>query len=338
MPASIHQSLRRAATGFAIAAALAAPGIAQAAPVGDAATPAPAGPVVDPDLCAVAGTVDLPGAAATPIWGFAQGTDCSAVTPGLPGPVIEVPAGSSVVLNFKNTLDTALEITLPGITLDPGPTTVPAHNAVPVPITFTAPSTPGTYLYSSVGDAGRQQLMGLYGALLVCNGACSSSGSEAGSAYDRAATLVLSEIDTHFNADPDGEGGFSMNDYDPDYWLVNGRPHTDSSSDIAATAGDRVLLRYLSAGPSTVSMTMLGMHAKVLARDTYALSNPVDVVSETVPAGSTADMIATVPSGTPSGTRLPLYNRQLRLNNGAAGKAQFAPADGGGMLTFIHVP
>jgi FtsP/CotA-like multicopper oxidase with cupredoxin domain len=339
MSASIHNRLRPTLTGLLLAAALFAPAGAQAVPLGDPSAPATA--AVDPDLCAVAGTVDLPGAAAVPIWGFAlkpAATPCSAVSPALPGPKLEFATGDNVVLNVTNALpgNRTLEFTAPGIAFDPGPTDVAPGQTVP--ITFTA-GTPGTYLYSSVGDAGRQQLMGLYGPLLVCSSTpCPTSGTHYGSAYDRSATLVLSEIDPAFNSDPDGSGGFSMTGWNPGFWLINGQPHTDASTDITAIAGDRVLLRYLNAGPANVTMTTLGMRSRLLARDAFALSNPIDVVSETVPGGSTADMIATVPAGTASGTRLPLYNRQLHLNNGAYGASQFAPADGGGMLTYIHVP
>ena len=339
MPSSINQRLRGALAAVSLVLALVAANAAQAAPLAEPTAPAAA--AVDPDLCAVAGTVDLPGAPAVPIWGFAlkpASTSCTAVTPQLPGPVLEFATGDNVVLNVTNALpgNRTLSLTAPGISFDPGPTDVPP--GATVPITFTATDA-GTYLYSSVGDAGRQQLMGLYGALLVCSSTpCPTSGTHYGSAYNRAATLVLSEIDTAFNNDPDGSGGFSMNDWDPDYWLINGRPHTDSSSDITASPGDHVLLRYLSAGPENVTMTMLGMRGRLLARDAFALNDPIDVVSETIPAGSTADIVADVPPTTPAGTRLPIYNRQLRLNNGAYGDPEFAPADGGGMMTFVHVP
>jgi FtsP/CotA-like multicopper oxidase with cupredoxin domain len=339
MPASINERLGRTLAGVSIALALIAPTVAQAAPVGNPA--APAAVTVDPDLCAVAGTVDLPGAAAVPIWGFAlkpPATPCSAVSPQLPGPTLEFATGDNVVLNMTNALpgNRTLSMSVPGLSFDPGPTDVAPGDTVP--ITFTAGAA-GTYLYSSVGDAGRQQAMGLSGALLVCSSTpCPSSGTHYGAAYDRAATLVLSEIDTNFNNDPDGTGGFSMNDWNPGFWLVNGQPHTDSSPDITANAGDRVLVRYVSAGPENVTMTMLGMHGRLLARDAFALNDPIDVVSETIPGGSTADVIATVPAGTPSGSRLPLYNRQLRLNNGAYADPEFAPAGGGGMMTFIQVP
>jgi FtsP/CotA-like multicopper oxidase with cupredoxin domain len=340
MPVPINRRLRRALSALSLAIALVTPAAAQAMPVGNPAAPTTTARVIDPDLCAVPGSVDLPGAAGVPIWGFAlkptPTTPCSDVTAQLPGPVLEFATGDVVTLNVTNAIpDQTISLTAPGLSFDPGPTD--AGPGETVTITFTA-GAPGTYLYSSVGDAGRQQAMGLYGALLVCaTTPCPTSGSQYGSPYARASTLVLSEIDTALNTDLLGPDHFDMRNWAPGYWLINGKAHPDSP-DITAAAGDRVLLRYLSAGPETATMTMLGMHGRVLARDAYPLTNPIDVVSETVPAGSTADIIATVPAGTPSGTRLPLYNRQLRLNNGAFSSSQFAPADGGGMMTFLHVP
>jgi FtsP/CotA-like multicopper oxidase with cupredoxin domain len=336
MQASINTRLRRSLAGFTLVLALIAPTAAHALPVGDPVAPQAA--AADPDICAVAGTVDLPGAAGVPIWGFAlkpPATPCSDVSPQLPGPVLEFATGDNVVLNITNALpgSRTLSFSAPGLALDPGPTDIAPGDTVP--ITFTAGAA-GTYLYSSVGDGGRQQAMGLYGALLVCSATpCPSSGTEYGASYDRAATLLLSEVDTDFNANPDT---FAMTDWIPDFWLINGQSHTGPSSDITASADDDVLLRYLSAGPENVTMTMLGMHGLLLARDAFALGVPINVVSETMPAGATAEIVAHVPSTTPSGTRLPIYNRQLQLNNGSFGNPQFAPADGGGMMTFIHLP
>jgi FtsP/CotA-like multicopper oxidase with cupredoxin domain len=291
---------------------------------------------VSVDLCAVEGHVDLPGAAAVPIWGFARQptptTPCSAVTAQLPGPVLEFATGDVVTLNVTNAIPgQTISIAAPGLTFAPGGTD--AATGQTVSLTFTA-TDPGTYLYSSTGDAGRQQAMGLYGALLVCGTTpCPSSGTHYGSGHERASVLVLSEITPALNANPD----VYPVTWAPTYWLINGQARPDIP-DITAAAGERVLLRYLNAGPETVTMTMLGTRGRLLARDAFRLDNPLDVVAETLPAGATADMIATVPAGTPSTTGLPLYNRQLHLNNGTVGNPQFAPAQGGGMLTFLRVP
>jgi FtsP/CotA-like multicopper oxidase with cupredoxin domain len=176
--------------------------------------------------------------------------------------------------------------------------------------------------------------MGLYQALVVRPTTPTPQAYDSAStAYDVEATLVLSDIDPNFNADP---GGFDMRDYRATYWLINGKayPQTDA---INATAGQRVLLRYLNAGHDNTTMALLGMHEHVLARDANLLPNPFDADAETIPAGETEDAIATVPA-TPADTALangfPLYNRQLHLGNGAPAD----PTAAGGMLTFIKAP
>jgi FtsP/CotA-like multicopper oxidase with cupredoxin domain len=337
MPTSLRHLLRSSALLLAAASAAATPAGARPAPPDRAPRAFAAAAATAIDLCATAGHIDLPGAAGVPIWGFAlrptPTTPCSTVPAQLPGPRLEVAVGDVVTLNVTNAVaGHTISLAAPGVTFDPG--SVDAAPGQTVTVTFTA-GTAGTYLYSSTGDAGRQQAMGLYGALLVCGATpCPSSGTHYSSPYERAAVLVLSEIDPAFNADPTG---FDQRRWAPTYWLINGRARPDTA-DIAAAAGDHVLLRYLSAGPETVTMTMLGLHARVVARDAFRLGNPIDVVAQTLPAGSTADLIAAVPSGAPAGAAFPLYNRQLRLNNGLAGTAAFAPAGGGGMMTFIRLP
>jgi hypothetical protein len=81
-------------------------------------------------------------------------------------------------------------------------------------------------------------------------------------------------------------------------------------------------------------MTMLGVDARMVAKDAYVLENPFDVVAQTLPAGATADGIVTIPSGAAAGDRFPLYDRGLHLTNGPLGAPQHAP---GGMLTFVKV-
>jgi FtsP/CotA-like multicopper oxidase with cupredoxin domain len=324
MPAAHHTRVRRVLVraGAAALAALTLGGAtiaaAKPAPRDPVARIAAVGPSVTIDLCANPGTVTLPGAGTVPFWGFARkpaATPCSAVVPRLPGPALKVAVNDNVTLNITNTVPGhTLSLDAPGVPLAAGAMDV-APGAT-VSLTFPA-ATAGTYLYEATGDGGRQQAMGLYGALVVCSSTpCPTSGP----GYDRTSTLVLSEVDPALNADPDG---FDMRRWAPTHWLINGQvaPNVD---EIPAGAGDRVLLRYVSAGPENVTMTTLGLRSKVVARDAYPLTTPIDVVAETVPSGSTADMIATVPAGAASGTGFPLYNRQLHLTNG--------------QLTFFRVP
>jgi FtsP/CotA-like multicopper oxidase with cupredoxin domain len=287
------------------------------------------------DLCAKAGSVTMPGAVGLPIWGFAlkpanvSCTDASVIAR-LPGPVLDVGVGDVVTLNVTNALTgRTISIEAPGIGFDPGPTD--AAPGTTVSLKFTA-SAPGTYLYESAGDAGRQEAMGLYGALVVrpaCPTPPCQAYGNAASAYDLERTLVLSEIDPALNADPDN---FDMQDWAATYWLINGKAYPNTST-IDVQPGKRLLLRYLNAGIDNNTMALLGMHQRLVARDAYPLNNPFYVVAETFPSGQTADAIATIPTAS-SGTTFPLYNRQLHLTNGNLGGPAYAP---GGMLTFIRV-
>ena len=301
------------------------------------------------NLCAVPGTITLPGEpAAVPIWGFGIPTtqgDCSTATASLPGPQLEVTLSATetttVTFNVINALPAGHSITfeIPGITFDAG-----SADAAPGEIlsrSFTAPMSPsasgtanaaGTYLYGSGGDGGRQQAMGLYGALIVRPSTAGRAYESAATAYDVEAPLVLSAVDPDFNNASDPMA-FDMYTYRATYWLINGEVYPNAG--ITAAAGQRVLLRYLNAGYDNTTMMLLGMHEHVVAKDAWPLNNAYDAIADTIPAGATEDAIVTVPAGGgPNG--FPLFNRQLHLTNGDQTGQSPTPSAGGGMLTFIH--
>jgi FtsP/CotA-like multicopper oxidase with cupredoxin domain len=293
------------------------------------------------NLCAVAGTLQpLPATApavSIPIWGFGVPStpgNCSTATAGLPGPVLTVNEGDVVTINVTNALPAGhpLSFEVPGIDFAAGPTD--AAVGATVTRTFTA-NAPGSYLYQSGGNAGRQAAMGLYGALIVRSATANQAYDVAATSYDVEATMVLSAVDAGFNTAPDT---FDLHGYRATYWLINGRGYPDTAG-ITATAGQRVLLRYLNAGFDNTTMLLLGMHERALARDARLLNNPLDAAAETIPAGATEDAIATVPATAPPSPRgFPLYNRQAHVTNGTAPTSStpnpaYAP---GGMLTFIH--
>ena len=290
------------------------------------------------ELCAAAGTVTLAGEpAAIPIWGFGIPTtpgDCATATPSLPGPQLTVGQGDVVTLTVHDNLPAgslphAIHLEIPGVTFVPGPVDAPVGGAVTVSFTAAAP---GTYQYQSGGDAGRQEAMGLTGALIVRPPVAGQAYGSVTTAFDVEATLVLSAVDPAFNAAPDT---YDLHAYRARAWLINGQPYPNAG--ITATAGQRLLLRYVNAGFDNTSMALLGMHQRVVARDARLLNNPFLADTETIPAGATEDVIASVPAGgAPSTHGFPLYNRNLHLTNGPQGGTGPAPASGGGMLTFIH--
>lgn len=289
------------------------------------------------ELCAKEGTLALPGPTSVPIWGFGSPTtpgDCSTATAGLPGPVLSVDEGDTVTLTVTNALSAGhvLSMEIPGIHLDPGP--LEAASGTSVTLTFTA-SDPGTYLYQSGGDEGRQLAMGLYGALVVRSNTANQAYDNApATAYDVQRVLVLSAVDPDFNNAPDTT---QMHGYHATYWLINGQSYPDTPA-ITVPEGQRLLLRYVNAGYDQTAMTLLGTHENVVARDAHQVPSPFDAASETIPAGATEDAIMTMPpaSAAPSAGGFPLFNRQLHLTNGNQTGASPAPAAGGGMLVFIH--
>jgi FtsP/CotA-like multicopper oxidase with cupredoxin domain len=312
-----------------IAIALAVSGLAL---IGSSATAAP----VAIDLCASDGTAPLPGGGTVPIWGFGIPStpgDCSTATPSLPGPVLTVNEGDDVTINLTNDLpdEHTLQWEIPGLRMEPGPTDVAVGSTVS--ITFAA-SRPGTFLYESGGDSGRQEAMGLSGALRILPATAGQAYGSADSAFDVEAVLVLSAIDPDFNAAPDT---FDLLDYQPEFWTINGQSFPDTAPGITAAPGQRVLLRYLNAGFDNTTMELLGVHEHVIAQDAHHVPVPYDAVAETIPAGGTEDTIVTMPSyGAPSANGFALFNRQLHVTNGVQGGTSPAPAGGGGMLIFLH--
>ena len=307
------------------------------------------------NLCALPGNATLTGAVNVPIWGFATTTtpgDCSTATASLPGPQLDMTLSATetttVTFNITNALPAGHSITfdIPGITFDAGPadiasgTTGSRSFTAPVspPVSPPAPGAangPGTYLYGSGGDGGRQQAMGLYGALIVRPSTAGQAYESAATAYDVEAPLVLSAVDPAFNNAGDPMT-FNMYTYRATYWLINGKAYPDTTG-ITAAAGQRVLLRYLNAGYDNTTMMLLGMHEHVVAKDAWPLNSAYDASADTIPAGATEDAIATVPAGGgPSGSGFPLFNRQLHLTNGDQSGQSPSPPAGGGMLTFIH--
>ena len=301
---------------------------------------------VNVDLCARAGTVEMPGGTVVNIWGFApsivSGTpagedDCGpAQLPGPPlglAPADAITVGDTVVVTLFNALTENVSIISPGLDLSAGlfdlPDMLGAAPGETVGFSFVA-ARPGTFSYESGVNPSIQVPMGLYGALVVRP---ENPGQAYGpdSAFDAEALLVLSEIDADLSADP---STFDLTNYKPDFWLINGKAYPDTDP-IPAGAGERLLLRYVNAGFEHHTMALLSLHQSLIARDAYPLQFPFDVVGETIASGQTLDAIATIPGGALSGDEFALRSRQLRLTNGPPSNTAHIP---GGMLAFIEVP
>jgi FtsP/CotA-like multicopper oxidase with cupredoxin domain len=284
-----------------------------------ATVPVPAAGI---DLCAKTGTLAVGGSSVN-IWGYAVGTCATAGAPTLPGPALTATVGDNVTVRLHNSLSQPTSLVFPG-QLGLVPDTAGVAPGGSKTYTFTA-SEPGSYLYESGTASARQVPLGLHGALVV-RPAAAGQAYGAGTAYDREAILVLSEIDPALHASPTG---YNVANFKPRHWLINGRAYPETDL-IAAGAGQDLLLRWLNAGNEHHTMAVLGASQRVIAKDAVPERHPYGAVAETVPTGSTVDAIVRVPAGSPAGTRLPLYSREMRQTN-----------DGtfpGGMLTYVEVP
>lgn len=317
------------------------------------------------ELCAGVSQVTMPDGVQIPIWGFGENTGLGCLVQ-LPGPVLRAPAGTAVTVELVNYLPVATSIIFPGqigVTTNGGSTGAFTAEAPacpddpcltptgPVSYSFTA-GAPGTYLYESGTADQPQTAMGLYGALIVDSNTAGQAYSDASTAYDVEEVLVLSEIDPDLNANP---SGFNLLDYNPTYWLLNGRAYggpaganadpdvldpDDGSAQpysaaISAAAGESVLVRYINAGGAHDTMTLLGQHQRIIARNADELTGgqAYDATAETIPSGQTVDAIMVFNTA----GSYPLYNRQLHLTNGDFGPAHLTSDGGGGMMTFVNV-
>jgi FtsP/CotA-like multicopper oxidase with cupredoxin domain len=166
-----------------------------------------------------------------------------------PGPVLCVNEGDTVTVILQNQLPEATSIMFPGQE-DVLANGVPAQPEFDgsnnlVSLTPSAPaggsitysfvaSKPGTYIYESGTDPKKQVAMGLASVLIV------RPVMGAGFAYNRADSqftpeeeflALLSEVDPYLHEAVEVGDSYDMNNYQPRYWLLNGRGFPDTIAD-----------------------------------------------------------------------------------------------------------
>jgi FtsP/CotA-like multicopper oxidase with cupredoxin domain len=258
-----------------------------------------------------------------------------------PGPVLCVNAGDSVTIVLNNSLPESTSIMFPGIdnvqangapaqpefngtagALSSLTNTAAASNGS-VTYSFVA-ANPGTYLYESGTDSGKQVQMGLYGALVVrpaghLNWAYNNNGVAFGQFADEF-IMLLSEIDPNLHAAVELGQPYDVTALHPRYWLINGRsfPDTIAPNDAAwlpnqpygalvhvkvtdpadaAHGGvhDPALIRYLNAGTRNHPFHPHGENGRLLARDAAPLFDAAgndlsyETFSFTIGSGQTWD-------------------------------------------------
>ncbi|MFZ5530314.1 MAG: Ig-like domain-containing protein [Pseudomonadota bacterium] len=304
--------------------------------------------------------VNMPGPDGTsvsvPMWGYAL-TDSSYATgtATVPGQMLSVPPGDTVLtIHLKNNLPANTSIVIPGQVTTMTPVWDDGSSgARPSPtarvVSFThealagggvadytwANVKPGTYLYQSGTHPQVQVQMGLYGGVGI-----SSAAGQAypGVAYDNELPLLFSEIDPALHAAV-ASGAYgtapaptSTLNYQPQYFLINGKPFVAGDPPIATlVAGQKTLLRFINAGLQTRVPVINGQYMQMIAEDGNPYpwpANPREQYSVLLPAAKTVDAVLTAQAAGASG-RYTIYDRRLGLTNGAA--------QDGGMLATLEV-
>ncbi len=297
--------------------------------------------LVNLSLCATRGIATLLPGVSVNVWSYATACNGSPTDPlSLGGPILTVNQGDHVKINFTNNLTEPTALLFQGQEMIPDTTGVIATGTKSYLFTAT---NPGTYLYEAglLPNAKHQTAMGLYGALVVRpsvtppNGFTGQAYTSSDTAYHSEAVMVLSEIDTALNNKAGGPASFDMRNFKPKYFLINGKAHpapdviTLADPGTSGLATDfNLLLRYVNAGVKHHSMATLGLRQQFIANDGNLIANPRNGVSETMGPGQTLDAIATIPAGTVPGSKFPVYDAGMNLNNSAS-------AGMGGMLTFV---
>ncbi len=179
---------------------------------------------------------------------------------------------------------------------------------------------PGTYLYHSGTHPQVQVQMGLYGTLAKDAAAGQPYTGVAAAAEKR---LVFSEIDPALHTAVTAPGGYgpgtampSTLNYQPKYFLINGKPHQAGDAPIPLQAGQRTLLRLVNAGIQTRVPVINGLDMELVAEDGNAYPWAKHQYSALLPALKTLDAVVTprLPAGAAMANH-PLYDRRLGLTN-----------------------
>lgn len=296
------------------------------------------------------------------MWGFAQDSafEANDGTVTVPGPQLTIAASEpNLIIYLDNNLPEPVSLMIPGQITSVAPVTfedgqgrdrirsftheTPSGNTEPV--AYHWPNLrPGTFLYQSGSHPAVQVQMGLYGSLSKDFEQAGTDQAYEGIEYDQDHVVILSEIDPalHDAIETNNYGpGMSMTstmDYNPKYFLVNGRAFTtvyvqvngqvvDVIQPIISIGeeGDRIVLRMINAGIQSHVAVLDNLRGTVIAEDGYAYNYPSDLYAIDLPPAKTKDVLI-VPDTEGVYT---LYDRALQLTNDNA--------LGGGMMVKLEV-
>ena len=219
-----------------------------------------------------------------------QFRDLNGSGPGNLASGLVVMEGDAVDITVYNDLDRPINLVIPGV-LDGTPAVQAGGSHT---YNFAAPAA-GSYLYFDDlnGEIGRA--MGLAGPLVVMPSDGSNRLWAGGPGFDRQYTLVFQELDDRLNQAIAGGGSYSMDDYEPNYFFVNGLSYPNTAADddtlIEMSVGEDVAIRMLNAGMITNPMHFHGYHVDVATRNRVPETTVITKDTVLVNLGECVDVI-----------------------------------------------
>lgn len=181
----------------------------------------------------------------------------------------------------------------------------------------------GTYMYHCHFEDSEHVQMGMDGIIYIYP-VGQPNQVYPGVSFDRHYTLLLNEVDTTPHDKLINVQEFIWSNYDPNYWVINGRSFPDTilsdseivgtelefrqpvSSLIQAVGGEAILLRMINLGYQQQAMQMLGIRMRVIGHDATFLGNlAYETHTIYIGPGEARDIIFEAPaynSGLPGGT------------------------------------
>lgn len=240
-------------------------------------------------LVAEADYISMPDGTMLLAWGYGE----AGIGMQYPGPTLIVNQGDLVTVTLTNNLTAPTSIVFPGqegvttVGGTPGAITNDVAASASITYQFTA-GRAGTFLYHSGTQPDLQVEMGLMGALIVRPAGFNAVTNQTAyghpdSAYDREYLYLLSEVDPriHDQVDFGRTAEIDTTDYQPVYWLINGRAAPDTMGDnflpwfptqpygamAMAHPGERVLLRLIGGGRDLHPFHHHGNNSLIIAED-----------------------------------------------------------------------
>ena len=205
---------------------------------------------------------------------------------------------------------------------------------------------PGTFIYHSGTHPQKQVYMGLYGAATKD---AATGAAYTGVPYDNEVILFYSDIDPVINAAVAGGTYQTSIDYKARWFLINGEPYQDGMVPISAgtagplTAGQNVLLRFLSTSSETHVPVLQNLYGTIHAEDgiqytwqdgsTVMAASPRMQYSVALPALKTKDVIV---NPTTAGSYA-VYDGNGYMTNPSDPEDITQSDTVGGMLRFLSV-